>query len=399
LVLIIFVQFGLFSSAAFTQCPPDQSSEQVLVKSNNTFAIALYKNIKEENKNVFFSPYSISSALVMTYAGAKGQTAEQMADVLQFKLNNNDLHFAFSSLQNSMENLNKNASIKLNVANALWIQETYKIVSDFNQILKKYYDSEVRNVNFQKNADNIRDRINNWVAEKTENKIQNLIPAGMLTSMTRFVLVNAVYFKGKWEEPFNKNLTREGSFRIDSNKIVQVPFMNQEDSYNYFENDDVQILELPYVDNMTSMVIILPKKALNMESFERALTYEKFNQWLTGLSKQEVDVYIPKFKLEDSFNLNTVLSNMGMPVVFSDKADFSGITQSGPLFISAILHKAYVEVNEEGTEAAAATGVIGVTSAMPDRVTFKADHPFIFIIRHNETKTILFMGKYANPES
>ncbi len=364
--------------------------------SVNKLAFDLYQKLAADNEgNLFFSPYSISSALAMTYGGARGETATQMNNVLHFG-GPDATHPAFSHLRNTLAGIEKKGGVQLSVANALWPQQDYSFRSEFLELAKTQYGSEVRPVDFKTNAGGARQAINTWVEDQTNEKIKDLIGEGVLDSLTRLVLVNAIYFKGDWASQFDAEATCDAPFHLTEEKSVQVPMMSQKADFGFAETDDFEALELPYEGGDLSMLVLLPSNGNTTESLVQKLSPDT----LSGLSfrKQELVVNLPKFKLESSFDLGGTLQQMGMTDAFSDAADFSGMDGTRELFISAVLHKAFVEVNEEGTEAAAATAVVmKLRSVPPPPRQFIADHPFLFFIRENSTGAILFMGRVMDP--
>jgi len=372
------------------------------VKANNKFAIDFYKKLSsEEEGNLFFSPYSISTALAMTYEGTRGKTAEEISNVFGFSSDSSVRRPAMASIYNL---INKDNSLySLYTANALWVQKDYQLLPEFTDIVSKYYGGYATNVDFVGEMDKSITTINDWVAKNTNNKIKDLFEKGSLDSSTRLVLTNTIYFKGDWLEQFDSKLTRNDSFNVTSNEKVQTPMMQRtvEDAeYPYLETDSLQILELPYKGEELSMLVLLPSSIDGLSGLEAELTTENIDSWVNGLEEQRVDVYLPKFKLETKYNLNKTLSILGMPMAFdADLADFSGMSGLKDLSIGLVLHQAFVEVNEEGTEAAAATAVaMKLTSVMPiEAPVFRADHPFLFLIKENKTGDILFMGRVTNP--
>jgi serpin B len=290
---------------------------------------------------------------------------------------------------------------ELRVANALWGQKDYEFLKPFIRLVEKQYGGKLQPVDFVAAREKARQTINSWVEKQTNDKIKDLISPGVLDAMTRLVLTNAVYFKGNWASQFEEDRTRDEPFTLPTGDKVQTPMMNQKAEFGYAENDKLQVLEMPYVGEELSMVVLLPRKADGLGPVEKDLSADALTRWLAGTRRREVIVAIPKFKLTDKFSLESVLTAMGMRDAFSRSADFSGMTGGRDLFISAVIHQAYVDVNEEGTEAAAATGVVmRLTSALPDRIpVFRADHPFLFLIRDKTTGSILFLGRVMNPQS
>lgn len=387
---------------------------QVVVQGNNEFALQLYARLRAQEGNLFLSPYSISTALAMAYAGARGQTEAQMAKVLHYptvageaispgrSLQSAQFHSAFGAVVRDLNGRAKKGGYELAVANALWGQKGYGLLNDFLKLIETEYGGRITEVDFVRATETARKTINAWVEEKTKDKIKELLQPGVLDAMTRLVLTNAIYFKGNWARQFKEDRTRPAPFTLLSGEKVDVPMMNQTAEFGYMEAEDFQALELPYVDDELSMIILLPKKTDALPEFEKKLKPENLAQWLDKVGRREVIVSVPKFKMTSQFSLASVLKSMGMADAFSAKAaDFSGMTGGRDLFISAVIHKAYVDVNEEGTEAAAATGVVmRLTSVGPSQTpVFRADHPFLFLIRDNQSGSILFIGRVINPKA
>ena len=373
---------------------------QSLVTGNTAFALDLYSRLKTGEGNLFFSPYSISTCLAMTYAGARGDTEKQMAQVLHFGTNQDQLPILFGGLQKQLNEAQKKQEIQLNVANGLWAQIGHPFLPAFLKIARQQYEANLNQADFRASAESVRSEINDWVSQKTKGKITNLIPPGMLSPMTRLVLVNAIYFKGRWTTQFKKSNTADAPFSVTSERKVQTPLMSITEDYKYAEPEGLQVLELPYVGKDVSMVVLLPREIDGLKQLEDSLTGPKLADWLAQLRSQKVNVFLPKFKLTSQFGLADTLASMGMPAPFSPQADFSGMDGTHELYISAVVHKAYVDVNEEGTEAAAATGVVATARAVrrPEPIpTFRADHPFIFLIRETRSGSVLFLGRMADP--
>jgi serpin B len=369
-----------------------------VVEGNTAFALDLYQQLKTKEGNLFFSPYSISVALAMTYAGARGNTESQMAQTLHFTLDQSQLHPAFAELEARLNSVQQKGHVKLGVANSLWPQKKYDLLPEFLALTQEYYGVEITPVDYAHAAEAARLLINEWVEAKTEKKITNLIPSGILTSLTRLVLVNAIYFKGDWSSQFDKRNTSDAPFWVMPDESVVVPMMSQTREMRYARRDGLQILELPYAGDDLSMVVLLPDEIDGLDELHAALTAGRLEKWTDDLWEMEVNVFLPKFKTTSAFNLNDKLRIMGMPDAFGDNADFSGMDGAKWLVIGAVLHKAFVDVNEEGTEAAAATAVVMRGKSMPaPPVVFRADHPFIFLIRDNVTRNILFLGRVVNP--
>ncbi len=395
---------GLAVVLALVGAPGSSSSVSdadvwALVRGNNAFAFDLYSVVSSQDGNVFISPYSISSALAMTYAGARGNTAAQMADVLHYDLAPEQLHKLFSELSKAFNAGGE--SYRLSVANALWSQVGLKLVPEYVSLAEKYYDAGLKEVDFVYHTEEARSAINRWVEGKTEGKIIDLIAPGVLDPLTRLVLTNAIYFKGRWEQQFRPEQTAEAPFRLSTGKQVIVPFMHQAETFRYAETASAQVLELPYSGNELAMTILLPKPDSSLAELEAAIRTDGVLSILEALSPTKVDVSIPRFRFEAELLLNGYLEQLGMVNAFDDDiADFSGISDTF-LYITHVLHKAFIEVNEEGTEAAAATAVVmGTRSIRLDLPkVFVADRPFVFLIRDVRTGSILFMGRLSDPLS
>ncbi len=375
---------------------------QLLVDANNQFSFEYYDNVKESDGNIFFSPYSISTALAMTYEGARGKTADQMQSVLHVPKEGELRRKASAQVYNEINKDDKNYS--LSTANALWVKKEYEFNSDYFGIVEDYYGGKVTNIDFR-NSKSSSSLINTWIENQTNGKITDLISPEIITPNTRLILTNAIYFKGKWINQFNKNKTKEEDFRVTTGKTVTVHLMqsvNSQTQFNYLEMDTFQILELPYSGEELSMLIFLPKED-NLKKFEKKFTFDKLQKWKQNMEKEQVDVFIPRFKFEAKYSLTSILSEMGMPLAFSDSADFTGMENNPEenLKIDEVIHQAFVEVNEEGTEAVAATavGMGGITSVGQEPIipTFRADHTFIFIIQDKRNGNILFMGRVIDP--
>jgi serpin B len=403
--LILTLLAGLIPSANVLAQNKDLAT---LVEGNNQFALDMYRKIGEQAGNKFFSPYSISTALGMTYAGAKGNTAKQMAEVLHFALENEHLHPAFGELIRQIQGTDKKRDFQLTTANSLWgNKEDLSLAAKFIRITQTDYQAGFRLMNFIGDPEGSRKTINDWVEDKTKNKIKELLQRGDIKSDTRLVLVNAIYFKASWMAQFDKKATKPEDFAVPGATGVKVPTMHLTQFYHYLSNDDLQLVQLPYVNNEVSMVIILPKKKDGLADIEKKLSPKMLKDVLAAAKSTNVSMSLPKFKMTERFNLSNDLIAMGMRDAFTPKvADFTGmedkVSPEGSLFISKVVHKAFVDVHEEGTEAAAATAVImsrpsSVGLEPPPPVPFTADHPFLFMVRHNATGSILFMGRVDDP--
>jgi len=369
-----------------------------LVQGNNDFAFNLYQKIRDASGNMFFSPYSISSALVMAYAGARGETEQQMADALHFSLPQDRLHSAFNALDLTLVG-EESENFKLNIANSSWGQFGYPFRSEYLDILAKNYGAGMWLVDFMRDPEGARLKINDWVSDKTENKIENILPPGSIYEYTRLVLANAIYFNAQWRFLFPESQTENGKFTLLDGGQVDVEMMSQAETFRYAAGEGYQVVELPYVNQDVSMLIILPTLE-NFGEFERTLDAGRVGEMVQNLESKYVALKMPKFGFEASLSLNDKLSEMRMTAAFNpQEADFSGITGDRSLHIDAVLHKAFISVKENGTEAAAATVVVVGTTGIPPEpsVEVSIDHPFIFMIRHNNTGSILFLGRVLDP--
>jgi serpin B len=397
------------------ETPPvtSQSDLEALVAGNNTFAFDAYQMLKD-NGNIFYSPYSISLALAMTYAGARDSTEQQMADTLHYNLPQELLHPSFNSLNTELSQRGQGAQdttgqgFKLNIVNAIWGQRDYVFLQSFLDTLAENYGAEIRLLDFMNAPESSRITINDWVSNQTEGKISDLIPQGTINTLTRLVLTNAIYFNTAWQNTFSKDLTYDGIFHLLNGNEVTVPMMHQTEQFTYTKGSDYVAVELPYDGNQISMLILLPQTGKFTE-FEESLDAAKVDDILQNLKPRRVGLTMPKFEFNSSFNLNETLSKLGMPLAFTptppsgicskDYADFSGMDGRCDLYISNVIHKAFVSVDESGTEAAAATAVVMVTSSAPigEIVSLVIDRPLIFLIRDIQTGTILFIGRVMNP--
>ena len=376
-----------------------------MVNSNSDFSFDLYQALSDTDGNLFYSPYSISLALAMTYAGACGETEKQMSDTLHFDLPQDRLHPTYNGLDIELSKRGEGAKgkdeegFRLHIVNAIWGQEDYEFLSEFLDVLAENYGAGLRVLDFVNASEESRITINDWVSEQTEGRIEDLIPQGAIDALTRLVLTNAIYFNAAWQFPFNEEATSDGPFYLLDGGEVIVPMMRQTESFGYAEEDDYQAVELPYDGGELSMVILLPRDG-QFEAFESSMDFQRVTEIISNLTSQQVNLTMPKFEFESSFGLKKALTGMGMPIAFSPDADFSGMTGSRDLFIDDVLHKAFVSVDEAGTEAAAATAVIMTLTAVPSPpVEVKVERPFIFLIRDIETGTILFIGRVLNPSA
>jgi serpin B len=371
------------------------------VHGNTAFALDLYGQLRAQEGNLFFSPYSISTALAMTYAGARGDTEAQMAHALRFDLDQEKLHPAFAALDAILKEVQAAGDVQLSVANALWPHVDYPFLPSFLELVEANYGVSLTALDYVADPEGARLQINAWAEAQTQDKIKNLIPPNIINQLTRLVLTNAIYFKGNWAKQFDKAQTQDAPFTVQPGQQVVVPMMAQKLECGYGEAEGVQILELPYVGRSLSMLVLLPSEVAGLASLEARLTPQVLQGWTQRLWETEVQVFLPRFKVEAAFRLDDALKALGMVDAFDDlRANFAGLDGKAWLVISAVLHKAFVEVNEEGTEAAAATAVVMALRAVarPEPI-FRADHPFLFLIRENSTGSVLFLGRVVDPRA
>jgi len=411
-ILCVFIIMGCMTSMA-------NDIRESAPAAGNDFALDLYSRLADSEGNLFFSPASIQTALAMAYAGAKSRTAAQMAKVLHFEKAGQGIHPAFQSL---LQQLNAPRIVKsyervgdeikpvekpayeLVIANALWGQQGYPWNPTFLKRTASNYGAGLRQVDFTNHPDKARTTINDWVEEKTRDRIKDLIAKGAISPMMRLILTNAIYFKAAWANTFDDHATREMPFHVSESSQVPVSMMFQNKDFQYLETDGFQALEMPYKADELSMIVFLPKTVDGLDNIEKSLSADKLDGWRAALHREKVDVYFPKFEFTSSFKLSKTLKALGMEEAFSPtSADFSGMTTAEKVFISEVIHKAFVAVDESGTTAAAATAVMMEATAMPmpkpEPKIFRADHPFLFCIFHNPTGKILFMGRFADPQT
>ncbi|NHH98087.1 hypothetical protein DYY66_1523 [Candidatus Nitrosotalea sp. FS] len=336
----------------------------------------------------------------MAYEGARGDTASEIQSVFGFA----DRQIQRESIKELDSKINSpNSNYTLNIANALWVQKNYPILPEYSDSLQKYYSAKAENLDFIQNPEDSRNVINKWVEDKTAQKIKDLLPKDSITDLTRVVLTDAVYFKGTWLTKFDESKTIDANFSTSENNTVKVPMMHVETGFKYLEDNDLKILDMPYSGGNLSMMIILPKDK-DLNNLANQLSSDKLNQWKNSLAVREVSVHMPKFMLHTAYKLKDNLSEMGMASAFDPNiADFSGITGTQDLYVDNVYHKAFVDVNEKGTEAAAATAIVMMTvmgeNAGVQPLEFNADHPFVFLIYDNQTGLVLFAGQVVDPSS
>jgi serpin B len=392
--LCLIPEYGVLSAAE-----PQTANVAGVVAGNNQFAWELYQKVKaapeNRGRNIFFSPYSLRTALAMTYAGSRSNTERQMARTLHFTLPQAGIHRAFSALNQQV--ISGNAKqYQLNCANVLWGQRDYHFETAFTKLVNQYYNGGMQTVDYIAQPQAAVNIINQWVERQTASKIKNLLTRDDIDSLTRLILTNAIYFKGNWEAQFKPEMTKPAPFVTAAAKTVNAPMMRQKGRFRYAEDAGTQILELPYAGKDLAMLLVLPKD--NRDQFEAGLTTTRIQGWRGRLTEQKVEIIIPKFKFATRYYLDQLLPKLGMSDAFSEtKADFSGITGKRDLHIDHVIHQAVIDVNEEGSEAAAATAVVMGIKSMSFNPVFQADHPFIFAIIHQPTGSVLFLGRVADP--
>ena len=417
-IVSIVVTFIVISAAVFVALLQNQSGSDIIdedITSDdekptpvgnlsfrdavNAFAFDIFRKVHEVNEgNLFISPYSIFTALAMTYEGARGETTDEMANVLSVEQDNESFH---SYMKNLYEVLNtKNAEYNISTANALWVKENLQMLEAYLNIIREYYGGDATELDYS-NPTEAAAIINQWVENQTNGLIKDLITADAISPLTALILTNAIYFKGIWETQFDPVNTTNRTFETSVETSVETPTMSlvdTEDVFYYTETDDLQILELPYTGDDISMIILLPKNN-DLSPIIDTIESDMFSEWIGSMAETKVDIYLPKFKVETSYSLGDYLIELGMNIPFTSAANFSGITGGRDLFISKVIHKAFIDVNEEGTEAAAATAVIMelTVNGGSSRIVFDCNHPFMYLIQHKQTGTILFMGSISDP--
>jgi serpin B len=374
-----------------------QSAPDAAVAGSNDFAIDLFRSVsRTESGNLFTSPWSLRVALAMTYAGASQETAIEMDETLRFpEVDDREIH---QGMSRSIQDLTvADAKYRLSIANRLWAQRDFDLLPGFERITAEYYFAPVSRVDFRLPAE-ARAEINTWTGEQTDGAVKDLIPEGILSDRTRLVLSNAIHFKGDWESAFPEESTSDAPFYLSSTETTMVPLMHRQSRFEYARDEDVQVLKLPYVGGNLSMIVFLPHARDGLRAFEEGFDVSCYRKLTARLSPALVDAYLPRFRLESTLRLDKALKSMGMILAFDpDRADFSRITGRRDLYLFAALQKAVVEVNEQGTEAAAGSAAVLNTRAMIMPTQFRADHPFLFAITENATGTILFIGRLSNP--
>lgn len=387
---IIALSFLVLSQSTYAQ------KVVSVIESNNKFSFDIYQKLKKQNDNIIFSPASITSAVAMTYIGAKNNTFNEISNTFYFDADIN----TFSKDYANLIKINKISKSKLSLynANSLWIQNELSLNKNFLNINKQYFSSSLHFTDFINESELSRSKINKWVEDNTNKKIKDLIQANTIDNSTRLVLVNALYFKGAWHNKFDKEKNTTENFQVGKNEFIKVAFMNRSINSWYYEDKVAQIVDIPYSDENISLMIIMPKSYKKAKKFEKKLNYEYYINYIQNKERKQIDLSLPKFSIESDYDLNKTLHEMGIKDAFSNKADFSGITDQEKLLISNVIHKANINVDEEGTEATAATAVIMAKMFfMRAEVKININKPFIYILRNNTDNCIYFMGKIKNP--
>ena len=376
------------------------AADSRIVPAMNAFTTDSYKQLAHGDGNLILSPFNIGTALSMVLAGARGKTAQEIESVLHARYDST-YDAALGELLAGLTKSGNADGNELHTANGLWVQQGFPIEPAFESTLAHNYQAPLDPLDFLRNPEAARSRINRWTEEQTKKKIKDLFPAGSIDASTRMVVTSAIYFYGRWQAPFQSTQTQPAPFTLASGAAVQTDFMNQTASFRYADEPASQILEMRYAGTGIAFDVLLPKASNDLPALEKLLTPENLKGWFGNLSARSVQVSLPKFRVESQFSLTKALSAMGMPDAFTSRADFSGISTKEKLFISEAVHKAFVDVSERGTEAAAATGfalrVAAVRRPEPP-VVFRADHPFLFLIRDTNTEAVLFIGRLMNPK-
>jgi len=377
-----------------------QAANSQIVAAMNGFTSDVYKQVARSGENLVLSPFNVATALSMALAGARGQTEEEIRSVLHFEYGLT-YHADLGALLADLSATSNTAGNELLTANRLWLEKGFTLEPAFVKTLADHYQAQPSPLDFLHEPEAARDRINEWTSEHTNEKIRNLFPPNSFDARTRLVLSSAIYFYGKWQEPFLTSRTQPAPFVLSGGQTEKANFMHKTAHFGYTDTPSAQILEMRYAGTGIAFDVLLPKTVTGLPDLEKSVTQENLTGWLGKLSIRSVEVSFPKFRAESQLSLGEALSKLGMPMAFSGKADFSGISRNGSLAINQIVHKAFVDVSEQGTEAAAATGLTMSLAAvhMPEEVVvFRADHPFLFLIRDTRSGVVLFMGRFANPQ-
>jgi serpin B len=403
MLLVCTVGLSRLHAAETKPMPLSTNPSAAEVVASNEFAFDLYGELRrtKPSENLFYSPASITAALGIAYAGAGGETAEQIAKVMHLEGDAERVHMGMSRWLAYLESMASAKDFQLRVANRLWAQQGYKFLPDFLRITREQYGAELGQVDFQRQTEASRQSINRWVEQQTAGKIKDLLSPGAVDPRTRLVVTNAIYFKGDWQSPFKKERTEDGDFKLSAEQTARVPMMQQTNRFRFAQRAGFKVLQMPYRGGRLSMLIVLPDEVDGLAKLESELSASTWKEWTTELATKQVAIRLPRFQQTADFSLKDALSNLGMSLAFDPgAADFSRMDGKHDLSISAVLHKAFVDVSEEGTEAAAASGItFSVTSAAPQTMPeqFFADHPFLFAIVDNRTESVTFLGRLLDP--
>jgi serine protease inhibitor len=399
---LVIISLIFYIASTFPALAAEEKGRQFdrVVAGNNEFALDIYQKLVAPGKNLFISPLSIVTAFSMVYDGSRGTTKQEIEKVFRYRVTGEDMSRDWGALMADMDSRAKSGRYRLDSANRIWIGKNIALEDAFTASMKRYYAAGLKQMDFAGDPEGSRETINKWVAKNTGDRITGLVPGGGVTSATNLVLTNAVYFLGAWDSPFDDKNTVKSDFFITPAKKTEVDMMKNFGRFKYYENDELQAISLPYKtqgngDDALSMLVILPRGRAGIAGLEKKLTIDRWRKWNAGLEENEVSVYLPRFELTSFAGLAGTLRQMGMKTAFSPQADFSGIAPK--LAISEAFHKAYVKVNEKGTEAAAATAIIMVNANGGKKYTFRADHPFLFAICDNRTGAIMFIGRMTDP--
>jgi serpin B len=382
---------------------PEVNTPQVnsVVRGNTVFTLDLYKQLQESRGNLFFSPYNVYGLLAMTCAGARGQTESEIRKALAFDKDTAQIHDPLHLMTDHLAHLNRPKRIVLEGGASLWCQKGYALTNSYVDLVRSSYNATVRNVDFLSNPQDACGQINDWVSKATHDRIKEIISAANLDPASRLVLCSALYFKGKWQDPFDPSRTTTQPFYVEKDRSVPVPMMYQAAEYRVAEKDTLVLLEMPYWGKTLSLVIILPKAVDGLDQLQSQLTADQLENWLTDLdhaSATECFLSVPRFKFTTTLNLAQHLNGLGIKTAFDPaNADLSGMNGKRDLSVSTVLHRTFIDVDEEGTEAAAASGVASSTAAAAPTREVKVDHPILFLIRENRAGMVLFFGRVADP--
>jgi len=391
--------FGLLGQVATLPADEPDPDLKKLVVANTEFAFDLYSRLRTDSGNILVSPYCVSSVLAMACAGASGNTEKEMSSALHFSSESREMtHFMFRRLNERLRKDSESGNPEITIAESLWSQQGYPLRPEYLSLMRTNYGALVTPLDYASDPGKARIQINNWISRRTNERIRDIIRPGDLNRSTRLVLVNAISFRAKWAVMFDADKTASADFRMLDGTSRPIPMMQRKGMFSLYENDSLQVLELPCEGGTFSMIVVLPRDPMDLPRLESSLAPGELEHWRSGMSERLLHAWMPRFSIRcGTMNLESALTDMGMVDAFSRDANFSGMDESKSLFLDAVLHKAQIEVNEEGTEASAAA-VVPLTKG-PRLMSFRADRPFLLLIRDRESGTILFMGRFVEPES